>query len=69
MKDGLKPCPMCGGKAHIDSGGLMDTECCWVACMSCGTTGPMVHHCDYTIRKTDAQLEAIARRKWNRRVK
>ena len=55
----------------METGGsmFMFAECVWVQCTRCGTTGPMVHHDDYLISKTDAQLEAIARRKWNRRVR
>ena len=64
----IKPCPMCGGKAEPDASGDLWLRTHWVACTKCGTTGPLVDDEDYQIQKTEAQLEELAIRKWNRRA-
>ena len=58
MSDELKPCPFCGGEAHIDGTSWRPTdgaEVAWVTCKRCDAYGP-----------TLPLKEAIAA--WNRRA-
>lgn len=58
MSDELKPCPFCGGEAHIDGTSWRPTdgaEVAWVTCKRCDAYGP-----------TLPLKEAIAA--WNRRT-
>ena len=68
MSDELKPCPFCGGQAHIDGGSIaeyhgrshMDV---WVACMESGARGPQAEDTD----PDAASYAAPAIAAWNRR--
>lgn len=58
MSDELKPCPFCGGEAHIDGTTWRPSdgeEVAWVVCKLCNAYGP-----------TFPVKEAIAA--WNRRT-
>ena len=65
MNEQLKPCPFCGGKAHIRNDGYTYYETVCVSCEDCGaqsirkiSDGHYGKHCLY---KEIAEL-------WNRRV-
>lgn len=52
----LKPCPFCGGEAHLKEIPLPSYPIIWIECVNCGAGFP---------EKTDKQ-EAIEA--WNRRA-
>ena len=59
MTEELKPCPCCGGKAHINTpsfGWIGEVEKFSVSC----------NNCNFTTREHDELLYAVE--EWNRRV-
>lgn len=55
MSEELKPCPFCGGKAHL----VIGDEFCHIRCHQCGATGALA----------DAIRESDAIAAWNRRAR
>lgn len=57
MREELKPCPFCGGRAVYDTNGNER----WVICLKCGAMSRKTHFDDTTGRKLVADS-------WNRRT-
>lgn len=63
-KDGLLPCPFCGGEADFSLGKTGDgKDWHYIECVECEAMGPRVHYASHNIAIKDALAQA-----WNRRA-
>jgi len=65
MREQIKSCPFCGGKAEVRNDKELNGVTDWVECIECSCQTRTY----YTHIKTETDQEAEAIKAWNRRAK